>query len=282
MKQYDSNKTAWFVIVGDVKDKIDRGGTISFRGYTDHAGALGKAGAYVEYITSRDANGKGKGKQFVIDSSRRRFQVRLGEQDASDKPITQYDFLKNYPECEGSPNGHYQDLGNGERVQLNISFREMDEERDAEMALEADNERVLAEASALKLDDGTLEEIAVFIGLSGKANKMMRFKVREFAQKRPKEYNKLLNSGDRPLRALVRRAIAQGILTQKGPVIFWENSMIGGDEDSAMSTLYNDKRLLEALKSKVDIEVDVQAKNKGGRPTKEQAAAKAAKNAEEK
>lgn len=277
MKHYKSDNHAWFVLVGDGLDKVNRGGTHSFRGYHDHANAHGRGvGAYVEYVVSRDANGQEKGKQFVLDESRRRWQVRVGERDASKTPISQYDFLKFSPDCEGSPNGYYQDAGDGVKIQQGVMFREMNDDRDAEVALEADLLRVDAQGSALKLDEGTLSEIAVFIGVfrnpklqEGEPDKLMRFKVVEYAGKKPVDYFKLLNSGDRAVRAIVRKSVQEGILTQKGSIIFWESTMLGADEDAAISTILSEPRMLEALQSKVDLGTTVEAKkNKGGRPPK--------------
>jgi hypothetical protein len=94
-------------------------------GSKDNAPSVGKV---VKYVTSRDG-GKDKGKYFTWNESHRRFMVREGEKDVYG--VTQYDFLKNAPECEGSPNGNY--LPDG--TQIGVMYREMNEAKDAEVAL---------------------------------------------------------------------------------------------------------------------------------------------------
>lgn len=276
LKQYDSNKITWFIAVGEGLDKINRGGTHSIRMYADHANSLGLGKSVsVQYVTSRDKNKNDVGKWFTLDESRRRFQVRQGEQDI--QGITQYAFLKNSPDCEGSPNGTYVEV-EGNRIQQGVMFRELDSAKDAEVALDAEARRTEAIYSVLKLDEGTLSEIAAFIGVfrdnklaEADPDKQMRLRVFEWAGKRPNDYFTLLNAGDRGLRAIVRKAIADGTFTQKGTVIYWESTMVGGDEDAAIATLIREPQMLEVLQKKVDLKTTVKApegppKNKGGRP----------------
>jgi len=264
LRNYNSQNFIWFILTGEGLDKVGRGGSVSFRGYTDHAGALGKPGAYLQYVTSTDGQGKAVGKYFTFDESRRRFQVREGEQDVNQ--VTQYDFLKNAPDCEGSPNGTY--VGEGDlRIQQGVLYREFNNEADAEIALDAESNRIKAQASAYGLDDKTLQELAAFIGEFGPPNKTMKLRVLEWAGKRPADYFKLLESGDRALRAIVRKAIADGIFSKKGSIIYWESTMIGATEDDAISTLAGDPAMLEALQAKVDLNTSIKIE-KDKRPAK--------------
>ncbi len=263
MRNYNNNFT-WFVVVGEGLDKVNRGGAISFKEYTDHANAHGKGtGALVRYITSRDQNGRDAGKYFVIDDSRRRFQVRDGENDIYG--ISQYDFLRFYPDCEGSPNGQYSEVG-GVQVQQGIVFRELNTDKDAEVALEAESTRTRAQASVLGLDEATLQELGAFIGEFGEPGKTMRLRVFEWAGKRPSEYFKILESGDRGLRAIIRKAIEDGTFRKKGSIIYWEDTVIGADEDAAAATLMRDSKMLDALQRKVDLKTEIKAKTGRGRP----------------
>lgn len=275
MKNFNSNSTSWFVLVGEGLEKVSRGATHSFRGYTDHANAHGKGpGKYIEYVTSKDAQGRDKGKWFVLDESRRKFQVREGECDING--ISQFDFLKHSPDCEGSLNGYYVEV-EGQQVQQGIMYRELNQAADAKVALEADSKRVNAQAKALSLDATTLQELAAHIGVFGKPDDMMKVRVFEWASRRPDDFNQLLVAGDRSLRAVVKKALADGVLTQKGEIIYWGSSMLGANEDATISLLAQDETIYKSLAAKIDLQAPAKIavstpgnplpqKNKGGRP----------------
>lgn len=264
-KPFNSQNLTYFVLTGIGLEKINRGGTHSMCTYVDYAGVFGSPGATVRYVTSRDDRGRDKGKYFTWSESHRRFVVREGEQDING--ITQYDFLKNAPECEGSPNGTYMPDGQ----QSGIIYREMNSAKDAEVALEADQARIKAQASALELDLTVLAEVAAHIGVfAGKDDPnalVMRVRVVDWAGKNPSDYFTVLNSGDREIRAVIRKAIADGILTVKGSLIMWENTSVGADENAAVSRLMNDPAMYSALKEKIDFK-SVTPVKRPGRPKK--------------
>lgn len=265
-KQFNSNNLTYFVLTGDGLDRINRGGTHSMSAYVDHAGVFGQPGATIRYVTSRDVNGRDKGKYFTWSESHRRFVVREGECDVNG--VTQYDFLKNSPECEGSPNGSYTPDGN----QSGVMYREMNTAKDAEVALEADQSRIKAQASALELEPEILSEIAAHIGVfASKEDKnglLMRVRVVDWAGKHPSDYWTVYNSGDRQARAIVRKAIADSILTVKGTIISWESTVLGGDENAAIAFLMNDPVIFSALKDKLGFKIEAPVVKKAGRPKK--------------
>jgi len=252
IRNFNSNSTSWFVLVGEGLEKVSRGGTHSFRGYTDHANAHGKGvGAYIEYITSTDQLGRKVGKWFVLDESRRKFQVREGEQDINQ--ISQYNFLKFSPDCEGSPNGSFTEAG-GLTIQQGIMFRELNSAADAAIALEADSKRITAQAECLKLDSQTLQELGAHIGVFGQPDALMLSRVLEWVGRRPDDFKQLLNSGDRTLRAVVKKALADGILVQKGELIYWGTTLVGADEDAAVQQLARDKQMYDVLAAKINLQ----------------------------
>lgn len=264
-KPFNSNSLTYFVLTGIGLEKINRGGTHSMSTYVDYAGVFGSPGATVRYVTSRDDRGRDKGKYFTWSESHRRFVVREGERDING--VTQYEFLKNAPECEGSANGIYGPDGQ----QTGVIYREMNTSRDAEVALEADQARILAQANALTLEPSVLSEVAAHIGVfAGKEDpngNIMRVRVVDWAGKHPADYWSVLNSGDRGVRAVIRKAIADGILTVKGAIIMWESTVIGSDENAAVSKLMDDPAMLSALKEKIDFKAPP-APKKMGRPKK--------------
>lgn len=234
--------------------------------YVDYAGTFGSPGATVKYITSRDDKGRDKGKYFTWSESHRRFVVREGERDING--ITQYDFLKNSPECEGSPNGTYSADGN----QTGVIYREMNTAKDAEVALEADHSRITAQANALALEPSVLAEVAAHIGVFASTEDpnalIMRVRVVDWAGKNPTDYFEVLNSGDREVRAVIKKALADGILTIKGTIIQWENTVIGSDENAAVARLIADPAVYSALKEKIDFKSAPSPVKKVGRPRK--------------
>ena len=246
-----------FVVVGSFLETVNRGGSVALQlGYTDHSGKVAKnKGDYVEYVMSRDEKGKNKAKRFRFDSSFRRLLTRLTDTDINQ--VSQYDFLKNHPGSEGSPNGTYDSKGN----QTGVVFRELNSAKDATVALQSDRQRNEALTSAFNLEEETLTEVANIIGYYGEPDDLMKLKVVEFAGKRPAEYTELLNSGDRSLRALLRKALSEDIFTRKGALIMWEQTVVGSNEDDAIATLHRDKEMYDALKNKLDIDAP---KPKGG------------------
>jgi len=237
-KNFNTNNFKYFVLLADVAAK---GGLVSFSTYTDHANALGKGhGTGVRYTEGVDKKGEPRGKFFELSQSRRTFQVREGQKDING--ISMYDFLKNSPECEGSPN-----LPQGAKPR----FREMNDARDAEVALKSGKMRIRAAASALEIDDSTLKELAAHIGFFGESNDLMRHRVVEWAEKRPEDYFEVLESGDRSIRALIRIGLSTGILKKNGPIIKWEEAIIGNEEDSAVSKLMGDQDMLAALEERI-------------------------------
>lgn len=241
-----------FVICGEAKEKVDNGGSIALMdGYIDYDGIFGEKGKYVKYVNSRDSRtGQDRGKRFRFDLSLRRVMVRDNDRDFNG--IKQYDWLKNYPTCEGSPYGDYV-VVNGVRKQRGVEFRELNTAKDAQVALEADTYRVKAQAEVLNLDDQTLEEVSAVLGHYGAVDQIMRLKVLEFAGKRPNEYFELMKSGDRSVRAIVRKALDRGIFSKKGSLIMFESTMMGADEDGAIATLVREPDMLNALQEKLGL-----------------------------
>lgn len=259
-KPFNTDNYCHFVLLPEVQYEKDqdgqireRTGTLSFSSYTDHTGAFGNQGAGVMYVQTKDKFNRDKGKVFSINSSRNAFVVHKGDKDMYQKSM--FDFLSNSPFCEGSPNGDYLETPEG-RIQVNVKYRLMDSAADAARALEATTRRSRAQLSAVEIDEQTLLEVAAIgIGFHGEPDDLMRHKVSEWAGRQPDSYFEVLESGDRLYRALVRVAISSGIFRTQGPMIYWNNLMVGTDEDGAVKHLIDNPDTLAALKEKVDLKV---------------------------
>lgn len=249
MKDYKKFNTGIkFVPIGETIDLLRNGGALQLQdGYTDYEGVVtGKPGVYVRYIESIDDKGRPRARRYRFTSSLMRLMVR--DNDADKEGISQYKFLKNHPDCEGSPYGKYDRNG----VQLGAKFRELNEAQDAQNALKAEMEVTEAKTKALKLDEKTLAEVAAHIGHFGEPNEMMRLTVLEFATKRHYDFNEILKAGDREYRAAVRMGLERGVLKSKGSVIYWNDTVLGPDEDSVVARLISDKEMYDALLVQID------------------------------
>jgi|GEM_PF-5907586 len=260
VKQFNPKKIHNFVLVDR---NVSGSKEYAFNSYTDTAGTYtSQPGSVAMYVQSKDDRGRDKGKYFNLNQSHSNFMVREGEKDIYGR--SQFDFLANSPDCKDSPNGFYQ--GEGEdRVQVGVIFKLMDTAGDADVAIEASKRRAKAEMSALEVDDETLQDLAAHIGIFGEANNLMRHQVHQWASKRPLDYFEVLNSGDRAIRAIVRKAVSEGIFTKKGEIIMWGATVVGPTEDGAVSNLMRDgKDILEALEKKMDLSNKIELKGKPG------------------
>ena len=277
-KAFNMAKYHYFVLVPERqwKQETDMNGnpvtvqnmsTTTFRTYTDKAGVFGKPGIAVQYVTGRDENGRDKGKYFTLSQSHNAFMVNEGDTDIYGKKMI--DFLQAYPGCEDSPNGTYHDDGQGGQIQSNKEFRLMDTDADAEVALDATKNRAKAELSASELDEQTLMEVAAIgINVHGKPDKIMRHKVVEWSGKRPKDYFEVLNAGDRFLRAVVRKSVADGTLRESNGLHYWGTQLLGSSEDATIAYLLEHEDQLTALREKANLKVPEQPAKKPGRKAK--------------
>jgi hypothetical protein len=260
---------------------VASGKSYSFRAYTDRIGKFGNPGATVFFDDgTKDKQNRPIGKGFSVGQSHYKLQAREGQKDNEDKTL--FDFFTYAPFCEGSPNGDYYDadgtplsldfvkdrkkniekLRSGEIKQINVKIKVLDDESDAELALETGLKRSEAQLNVGSLDEETLSEIAAHIGEFGKPDKRMRLKVYEYAGKMPIDYFKILNAGDRGLRALVRKGLAEGVLTQKGTIIYWNETVMGSDENSAVKYLIDNPDAQKTLGENLNLKIDKKSKPK--------------------
>lgn len=272
--------TVYDFVVAD-RDMVARGKGYAFRSYTDRVGVFGNPGVEVIFNDgTKNAQGKPIGKAFSVNQSHYKLQAREGQKDVEEKLLV--DFFKNAPFCLGSPNGDYTDpegyyvkpedvkdfnknlikVKSGELTQHNVKIKLLDDELDAKLALETGLKRAEAQISSGQIDNDTLAEIAALVGVFGVPEKAMRLKVYEFAGKRPIDYFKMLKSGDRSIRAAVRMGLDKGVLTQKGYSIYFDQTLIGTSEETAVSTLQGDATMLQSLKEALDFKSDKKTKKK--------------------
>jgi hypothetical protein len=265
-KKFKGLNSQWFVLCNEGLHIVNNGGSLVLAdGYTDSMGVLGRPGEYVRYVTTKTKDGKEIGKRFRFDLSFRRLMTRENDRDVTG--LSQFAWLKNYPQCEGSPYGEYVENDDGTRTQVGVWFRELNDARDAEVALQADESRINAQATALGLDEETLEEVGAILGHFGDPDKLMRLRVVEYAGKKPRHFEEILKAGDRGIRATVKKALADGVFKQKGTMIYWNSTVVGADEESAVATLVKDNEMLNAVREALGLKIIVpETKKSRGNP----------------
>lgn len=261
------------------REMVAKGGSFSFRQYTDRTGVFGIPGREIIFDDgSLDKRGHKCGKGFSLNQSHYNLQAREGQIDNNQLPLK--DFFLNHPVCEGSPNGTYatsdgtpltiKDLKDreslmnriklGEVIQYGVKFKLKEDAKDAEIKLKVGKRRAEAQVSAANLDELTLKEVASMIGVFGEADELMQEQVFEWAGRKPLDYFKLLESGDRAFRAIIRVAIANGVLDQRGVAIYYNKELVGANEDLAVERLQTDKVMLESLQEASGLNTQLKAK----------------------
>jgi len=211
-----------------------------FRTYDD------KRNNVIGYVQGVEKDGSPAYKKWSFDrDSRRTIRVHVDEQDKNGQKAVE--FLRNSPACAGSPNGTY--LANG--TQIDYYFKEVNEAGDAKKALDILLIKSKAITKAASVTGQDFIDVCALIGVMNKPEEVMRFKLMDYAQNFPEKLLALVEDPTRKVRSLVRRAVEASVFTKDGPVIKWENKIIGGNEEDAVSNLLSDKTLLDTVEQVV-------------------------------
>lgn len=200
-------------------------------------------GQTIGYVIGKDDKGHPIYKRwsFNFDSQR---QIRVGKEEKDLNGRLAVDFLRNSPECYGSPNGY---IDNG--VQVFAYFKEVNAAKDAEVALESRTVSIKAQSHALNLKGQALIDLAAVIGIFHNDEEVLRMKVLDYASNFPKKYLELIDDPSQKVKALLQKALNAGVFNKDGRQIKWENKLIGADEDEAISTLMKDEKLKKAIET---------------------------------
>jgi len=234
MKPQDFSNYIYFVYLGNNK-------TYGFRNYVDKETGLERG-----YCIGYDKNQQPIYKEWVFDNESRR-QVRVSNTEKDKTGQLAVDFLKSSPECMDSPNGRYVEGENGEPKQVLIYFKEVNQSKDAKIALESSRTKFEAQRKALEIKGEELVEMCSLIGIFDKEEEIMTMKLLDYASNKPKQFLDLSNDPARKVRALIRRAIQATVLSTDGKLIKWEGKVVGADEDDAVSNLLKDEKLKKGI-----------------------------------
>lgn len=220
-----------------------------FSSYTDHVGALGVPGAVVTISYQLDKANRAIPYHFSMGTRDRALRIEKNKTDMNGVSVVE--FLRNHPECKGSPNGQYlKTLLSGEadpESQVGIYFKEMNEEADAKIALEAKNFRREAENIAAGLSIEEVYDVCAILGQFKKGETLSRHFIMEIAGNKPELFMHAYNNPQRKSLSLIKRGLQKGVLTSQGSVILWGKTTLGLDEVEAATAIQKDKKLMDGL-----------------------------------
>ena len=230
MKNY--NEYIWFLF-----DPKRTNRSFGFRTYTDNKHK--ECG----YVVGKDIkSGAPIYKKWKFDlDNKRTIRVHVDEEDLNG--VKAVDFLKNSPECYGSPNGAY--LADG--TQIDYYYKIVDDEGDADKAADILVTKALAITKAANVKGQEFIDLCAMISVFNQKEGVMRHKLIDYAQNFPDKFLAVLDDPSRKVRSIVRRAVDSHIFHKDGPVIKWENKIIGADEDTAVATLLRDEDLMNTV-----------------------------------
>lgn len=194
----------------------------------------------VQYIPLRnDERGNVIKRRFKFTKARRMISV-----PASQEKVLR--FLRGHPECDGSPNSF------GAPPQ----FKELNEAKDAEIAISATANKTKALNLALGLSGKKLIDVAASCGYTNKPPEILQHLLLQFAENNPVDFIEVCNAPDTELKALIVKGLENGKITRRGFMLYWNETYLGnevrGDYQGPIAKLMGDEKLREALEDDVN------------------------------
>lgn len=215
-------------------------GSIGFSSYTDMDGNHYRAiNGYTPAGVPRDFNisfSEGSGRIYRAGKNQKITVLMNGKPDPKEWFLA--DYLRHCSLCESSPNSRG-----------NIVYRELDDNKDAEVLINVKKLRKKANDAAFELEGKSKElaEIAQLIG-EFRDDKNIQFStVISYAESNPRAFLELVESPDRQARALIKKALSIGEVKEKGKLLVWKNETLGSDEDEAVQRVTKDPAVFKAL-----------------------------------
>jgi hypothetical protein len=208
----------------------------TFSGYSDLEGTI------IEYHEGavNSKTGKPEAADFHFSRRHRAMPVHKNAhgKDREGARISKIDFLRNNPECEGSPNNTGQQCW----------YKEMNTDKDVDIALEAGNTRREAEGIAAGFSGNDLKSAAALYNETSDSVKKQKFAVLQWAFHDPEGFLKQINTDDFKIRGFIKRCLAHGVFTKSGTILRWGSITIGIDEDDAVRKLLLDEDTAVAVR----------------------------------
>jgi hypothetical protein len=228
----DTNNYAYFVLLEGYRGRASSG----FRGYQNEDGEVMEL-----YMGQKDRNGNFIPRYFKFSRTKRYLHVNKKEKDLNGKNVVE--FLRNHNLCEDSK----ANTSSG----TSPLFREMNETRDAEIAVNYKTLVIKAGNAALALEGESLKAAATLCGCFSESESTQRHRVMEYAGTEPQHFLEVIEAPDFSTRALVKALVNKGIVKREGTMLKWENVLVGTDENAAVAKLISDEDLFNALSAKM-------------------------------
>lgn len=158
------------------------------------------------------------------------------------------DFLRGSPNCQGSANGAFNHGGE----QIDIYFKEMNEEADAKVGLDSEVAKLEAQNLALKVKGQDFVDLCALIGVFNKEESVMRFSLLDYAKRNPEAFNLAYNDKVRKLKSILRQGVACGVINKEGRMLTWEGQLLGVDEETAVIKLDKEEKMFDAIKKHIE------------------------------
>jgi hypothetical protein len=191
-------------------------------------------------VDKLDDKGRPVPRYFKFSKKERTIRIPKKQQDSRGNNVA--DFLRNHPECKGSVNNTGQA----------IWFKEINEDKDSGLAVEAKKARIEAENVAVSLKGQDLVDVAALCGLFNSKPNAMMHRVLEVAGNDPEAFMDIINDPAIKTKSLLRRGIRLELIKQKGTLLVWENTTLGVDENDAVRNLLSDAILYNAVEALID------------------------------
>jgi hypothetical protein len=201
-------------------------GRFSFQGYTDLDGEL-------RVIHDRvDQNGIPQVRFFHWKSRILRVPLKQKEVVAH---------LRNSPFCEGN-----------DITSSRIIYREIDPEKDADIKVSIELDKMEAKNLALSLTGPALANMAVLCGTNSDSGNIQRLRVLEYADANPARFMEIHKDTELSERALFRRAYASGVISKKGVTYIYKDIALGLDEDEAVKLIKKEPKVAESIQREAE------------------------------
>ena len=211
-------------------DPVLKKASCSFGSYRDEDGNL----RYISQTTD-PRTGQVVVYKFKFNRDKRFITVPLNKKDVNGNSFV--DFLRNHPRNANSP------------IALNNPwFKEVDNGRDAEVAISSVKLRNEAENKALNLKDKEFDEVVKVLGYTGDKNVKLH-KVLQYATRNPSDFLSIVSDPNRKARSLFEAALSNKVITRHGFRFVYGDTHIANDKDKAIIKIAEDKDLQEILEN---------------------------------
>jgi hypothetical protein len=210
-------------------DPIIRNASASFSVYTEPSTGDRK------YISDRRDPKTGEDIMYRFKFGRDKRYITIPIKKSDINGVSWVEFLRNHPYNANSP-----------IAVKNPWFKELDNDRDAHVAIDSVKLRNKAENKAINLKESEVEEIAKVFGFSG-THDIKFHKILQYASKNPSDFLEQVEDPNRDARAIFNEAVKQKIIVKKGFRYIYQDAHIGNDADKSIIKISEDKELKQIL-----------------------------------